>query len=76
MFSASMTAYGETSSIDNPYVCLYAGFLGVPLTVLGPPLTPVPALWTVYFNYGWKRLQMVYQLEWGTIDDHLVEVHM
>jgi hypothetical protein len=48
-----MIAYGESSSIDNPYNTLYALMI---------------AVWAIVWSGGFKRLQNVYQHEWDTVN--------
>jgi hypothetical protein len=48
-----MLAQGESGSMDNPYSPLFAGLM---------------AVWGIMFCGGYKRLQVVYQHEWDTVD--------
>jgi hypothetical protein len=48
-----MLAQGESGSMDNPYNPLFAGLM---------------AVWGIMFCGGYKRLQVVYQHEWDTVD--------
>lgn len=48
-----MLALGESGSGDNPYNPLFAGLI---------------AVWGIMFCGGYKRLQVVYQHEWDTVN--------
>jgi len=43
----------EDGTVDNPFIPLYAIYI---------------SMWAVQFVSGWKRIELAYQMEWGTVD--------
>ncbi|KAJ1476573.1 calcium-activated chloride channel-domain-containing protein, partial [Baffinella frigidus] len=50
MLIMQFVAIGQSGSVDNPFMPLYATFI---------------AVWAIMFNSGWQRLELTYQYEWG-----------
>lgn len=58
LFFVQIVLMAEKRDIDNPWELLYAIYI---------------AIWTVQLSAGWKSLQLVYELEWGTVDIEVTE---
>ena len=53
MIITQMLALGESGSVDNPFMPLFAAFV---------------AVWSIMLNAGWQRLELTYRYEWGLSD--------
>lgn len=53
LFFLQVVLMAESFEIDSPFEPLYAIYI---------------AMWTIQLSAGWKSMQLIYELEWGTID--------
>jgi len=50
VYICQFIAFGESGSVDNPFIPLYSIFM---------------CLWCIYLKAGWEQLELTLQYEWG-----------